>query len=82
MWSTYNPDHAPHLEALYAPLSDVQPNGDDPFSSSADVSWDDIEPSYGSQYHAIIAMGRDMRRHMEQRSRPRVAQEQVCLHPD
>ena len=71
MWSTYNPDQTPNLEATDNPPSGTQPNGDE-FSpwSPADFMYDDG----ASEHRAIQALGHHVARHLDRRPRPQDTQ--------
>ena len=79
MWSTYNPQHSPDLEALDDPLAGVQSNEDDLFTlMSHELVGDDDNP-YTSAYGPIEAMGYNILRRMSRRRRPNKIQIESML---
>ena len=75
MWSTYNPDLAPHLEAFDAPSSDVQLKESGRSFPDDDDFYEDTKSPYGSLHHIIRTMQRGRGGDMEQRRRSRVVQD-------
>ena len=74
MWSTYNPDQTPNLEAVENPPSGTHPIGDElsPWSP-ADFTYDDVDP-YDFRHRAIQAFGHKAVSHLNRRSRPKDTQ--------
>lgn len=74
MWSTYNPDQTPNLEAVDNPPSGTHPIGDKISRwSPADIMYDDVDP-YSSRHRAIQAFGHKAASHLNRRPRPKDTQ--------
>ena len=71
MWSTYNPDPTPNLEAVDNPPSGIHPVGDElsPWSP-ADFMFD----PYASRHRAIQAFGHKAVSHLNRRPRSKETQ--------
>ena len=74
MWSTYNPDQTPHIEALNNPPLGIQPIEDDlsPWSP-ADFMYDN-QNSYASRHPAIQAIRHEVVSRLNTRPRPQDTQ--------
>ena len=74
MWSTYNPDQTPDIEAIDNPPLGIQPIGDElsPWSPT-DFMYDDNDP-YASRHRAIQAFGHKVASHLNNRRRPKDTQ--------
>ena len=79
MWSTYNPDQAPNLEAIDNPPSGMQSFGDE-FSpwSPADSMYDDKD-LYALGHRAMQAIGHQVVSHLNRRPRPQNTQANSIL---
>ena len=79
MWSTYNPDQTPNLEAVNNPPLGIQPFGDElsPWSP-ADFMYDD-DDSYAFRHPAIQAIGHKVVGRLNRRPRPQDTQANSIL---